>query len=112
MNTVFSSVKKVQAFLRPLPLAHTRRLGAAEGKLRFAADGRLVHVHHAGFDLVDKTHDGVDVLGKYRSRKPVLDAVGKGEGFVNILCRGDGKHWAEDLFLEDAHARRDVVEDR
>ena len=44
--------------------------------------------------------------------RPYSTPLANCERFVESLSRGDGQHGTEDLFFEDAHCRRDIVEDR
>src|SRR5262249_34551732 len=80
--------EEVEPFCRHLAFTNTCGLGAPEGKLRLAADGRLVDVNHPGFDVLDELHDRVDVRSKNRGREAVLDRVGEAHRFGQVV-RGD-----------------------
>src|SRR6185503_17102782 len=76
----------------------------------FGADGRGIDVKYSGVHRLHRPERAVDVLGVDRSRQAVFYAVADLDGFIQVAAGDDAQHGAENLFLRDTHAWRDVGE--
>src|ERR1700728_23297 len=87
-------------------------LNPAEGKMHFSPNRWRVHVGDAGFEVPHRAECPVDVPRVDRSREPVLNIVGDGNGVVEAGAFEDADHRAKDLFLRDTHAGFDFPDHR
>src|SRR6267378_1162893 len=82
--------------------AYAGGLHPAERKLRFAADGRRIHVGDAGLDALDELKDFRGVIRIKGAGESIADGIGDVEGFVKITHANYGEHRTENLFLRDS----------
>src|SRR5580704_2055737 len=85
-------------------------LDAAEGQVRFGADGRSVDVNDSALQLPLRDEGVVDVARIDGRGESVLHAIRDFEGLVETLERKHSHDGAEYFFLRDAHVRIAVGE--
>lgn len=74
--------------------------------------GGPVDVEVAAIDFAGEAEGAVDVLREDARGEAVLGVVGEGEGCIERGDRSDGDGGAEEFFATDAHAGRDLGNDR
>lgn len=91
--------------------AIARRLGAAEGHLRFVMHGRAVDVADARLDLTRDVQAACRVAGKDRGGEAIFSVVGKDDGVRFVAGADDADDRAETFVAKQLHVRGDAVDD-